>query len=114
MMWEKGGVLGARRDIRRVRRRHGHDSRDATGAIAGPGGSGTDGGCPVVSASSHGSVTGVDYAALGTRTDGNHICSDTRTRNRTRIANVSLGTDDATRRRPPAPGAIRHVRRGST
>src|SRR2546430_15869959 len=46
-------------------------------------------------------------AALGAGADRNHSCSDTRARNRTRFANVSLGTDDAPRRRPPAPGAIR-------
>jgi hypothetical protein len=37
----------------------------------------------------------------------NHSCSDIGARNRTRFANVSLGTDDATRGRPPVPGAIR-------
>jgi len=36
----------------------------------------------------------------------NHSCSDIRARNRTRFANVSLGTDGATRGRPPGPGAI--------
>ena len=36
-----------------------------------------------------------------------HSCSDIGTRNRTRFANVSLGTDDATRGRPPVSGAIR-------
>src|SRR5712671_1195114 len=64
-------------------------------------------GCPVGSALSHGPVTRVARAALGAAADRNHSCSDTLARNRTRFANVSLGTDDATRRRPPAPGAIR-------
>src|SRR6185312_9717057 len=102
-------------------------------AIAGAWGSGTDGGGPVVSASSHGPAIpgGVRRAGRGAGTGsgaggrrgvgrggprgawrksrlyGNHSCSDTRARNRTRFANVSIGTDDATRRRPPAPGAIR-------
>ena len=43
-----------------------------------------------------------------------HSCSDIRARNRTRFANVSLGTDDATRGRPPVPGAVRYEWRGST
>lgn len=42
-----------------------------------------------------------------------HSCSDIRARNRTRFANVSLGTDDATRGRPPVPGAVRYEWRGS-
>ena len=37
----------------------------------------------------------------------NHSCSDIRARNRTRFANVSMGTDSATRGRPPVPGAVR-------
>jgi hypothetical protein len=32
--------------------------------------------------------------------------SDIRARNRTRFANVSLETDDATRSRPPGPGVV--------
>src|SRR5205814_1739676 len=72
-----------------------------------PGGSGTDGGGPVVSASSHGPTIRAARVAQGAGADRNHSCSDTHARNRTRFANVSLGTDDATRRRPPAPGAIR-------
>src|SRR6266566_5022632 len=38
---------------------------------------------------------------------GKDIGSDMRARNRTRVANVSLCADDAIRRRPPVPGAIR-------
>src|SRR6266568_5908629 len=38
---------------------------------------------------------------------GKYIGSDMRARNRTRVANVSLCADDAIRRRPPVPGAIR-------
>jgi hypothetical protein len=37
----------------------------------------------------------------------NHSCSDIRARNRTRFANVSMGTDSETRGRPPVPGAVR-------
>jgi hypothetical protein len=37
----------------------------------------------------------------------NRSCSDMGARNRTRMADVSLGTDDATRGRPPVPGATR-------
>ena len=44
----------------------------------------------------------------GAITEGgnNPSCSDIRARNRTRFANVSLGTDGANRGRPPGPGAI--------
>ena len=64
----------------------------------------------MVSALSHGPVTRVAPAALGAAADGNHSCSDTRARNRTRFANVSLGTDDAQPggdRPPPAPSGVK-------
>ena len=41
-----------------------------------------------------------------------HSCSDIRARNRTRFANVSLGTDGAIRGRPPVPGAVRYEMEG--
>jgi hypothetical protein len=104
--------LGAGRDTKRVRRWRGRNGRDATGACdrsnsRGLAGAVQTGVARVVSALSHGPTIRAACPAPGAGPDGDHSCSDTRARNRTRFANVSLGTDDATRRRPPAPGAIR-------
>jgi hypothetical protein len=113
-VWDDVGErwgLGAGRDIRRVRRWRGRDGRDATGACDRSNSRGLAEqyrrGGPVVSALSHGPAIRAACVASDAGADGNHSCSDTRARNRTRFANVSLGKDDATRRRPPAPGAIR-------